>query len=75
MRNIYFLFFITFGVALLLIIQPDIGQTLLVFFSWSVLIFTSGINIIFLTILFLSLIFVFIYLVFLYQSLNTLKVD
>ena len=50
--NIYFKylvsFLITFIIALLLAAQPDIGQTLLVFFSWSVLIFISGINIIFL---------------------------
>ena len=45
-----FSFFITFAIALLLAAQPDIGQTLLVFFSWSVLIFISGINIIFLII-------------------------
>jgi len=32
-------------IALFLIMQPDIGQTLLVIFSWAVLIFTSGINI------------------------------
>ena len=32
-------------ISLLLIAQPDIGQTLLVVFSWAVLIFTSGINI------------------------------
>ncbi len=57
-------FLITLTVALLLVIQPDIGQTLLVFFSWLILIFTSGINLIFLTILFLSLIFIFLYLVF-----------
>ena len=31
-------------VSLLLIIQPDIGQTLLVVFLWAVLIFCSGIN-------------------------------
>ena len=43
-------------VSLLLIIQPDIGQTLLVVFSWAVIIFTSGINIYFLiTISFLVL--------------------
>ena len=52
--NIYFKYFfsflITLVIALLLSAQPDIGQTLLVFFSWSVLIFISGINIIFLTI-------------------------
>ena len=35
-------------IALLLILQPDIGQTLLVVFSWAILIFTSGINIFFL---------------------------
>ena len=50
--NIYFKylfsFLITLMIALLLAAQPDIGQTLLIFFSWSVLIFISGINIIFL---------------------------
>ena len=40
-------------IALLLIIQPDIGQTLLVVFSWAVLIFTSGINIFFLLVIFI----------------------
>ena len=35
-------------ICLFLIMQPDIGQTLLVVFSWVVLIFTSGINIFFL---------------------------
>ena len=52
--NIYlkylFSFLITLVIALLLAAQPDIGQTLLVFFSWSILIFISGINIIFLII-------------------------
>ena len=50
--NIYlkylFSFFITLMIAILLAAQPDIGQTLLIFFSWSLLIFVSGINIIFL---------------------------
>jgi cell division protein FtsW len=32
-------------ISLLLVMQPDIGQTLLIVFSWTVLIFTSGINI------------------------------
>ena len=40
-------------ISLLLIIQPDIGQTLLVVFSWAVLIFTSGINIYILLAIFL----------------------
>ena len=64
--NIYFKyllsFILTLVIALLLAAQPDIGQTLLVFFSWSVLIFISGINIVFLItsilILFLALYFV-----------------
>ena len=43
-----FSFLITLIIALLLAAQPDIGQTLLVFFIWSVLIFISGINVIFL---------------------------
>jgi cell division protein FtsW len=35
-------------ISLFLVMQPDIGQTLLIVFSWAVLIFTSGINIFFL---------------------------
>ena len=46
-------------ISLLLIIQPDIGQTLLIVFSWAVLIFTSGINIYFLFLIFLFGIFLF----------------
>ena len=41
--------------------QPDIGQTLLVFFSWSVLIFISGINVVFLIISCITL-FIALYL-------------
>ncbi len=44
----FFSFLLTLFLALLLAVQPDIGQTLLIFFTWSVLIFISGINIIFL---------------------------
>ena len=51
-KNIYFKysfsFLLTLIIGLFLAAQPDIGQTLLVFFSWSILIFISGINIIFL---------------------------
>ena len=53
--------------------QPDIGQTLLIFLSWSILIFCSGINIIFLSILFLSLIFIFLYLIFFVQKFEYIK--
>ncbi len=51
-NNVYlkylFSFLLTLLIALLLAAQPDIGQALLIFFIWSVLIFISGINIIFL---------------------------
>tara|TARA_A100001015_G_scaffold307539_1_gene403623 strand:- start:198 stop:1322 length:1125 start_codon:yes stop_codon:yes gene_type:complete len=76
-NNIYikysFTFFITLSIGLLLAIQPDIGQTLLVFFTWSILIFISGINIIFLLILFLSLVFTFFYLVFFVSKFEYIK--
>ncbi len=39
-------------ISILLINQPDIGQTLLVIFCWTVLIFTSGVNIYFLIFIF-----------------------
>ena len=45
-----------------MIIQPDIGQTLLIVFSWAVLIFVSGINIIF---LFVFSILIFSFLIYL----------
>lgn len=54
---------LVFIISLLLIMQPDIGQTLLIVFSWSVLIFTSGINIFFLFGLFLSAIGFLTYLI------------
>ena len=54
--------FIIFLISLLLIMQPDIGQTLLAVFLWTVLIFTSGIN---LSILFGLSTFVIIFLTYL----------
>ncbi len=52
--NIYLKYIISFLVTLtiisLLAIQPDIGQTLLVIFTWSILIFISGVSISFLII-------------------------
>ncbi len=75
--NIYFKysfsFLITLCVALLLVMQPDIGQTILVFFSWSILIFISGINIIFLLSLFLLLVFVLIYSIFFIPKFEYIK--
>ncbi len=75
--NIYikylFSFIITLGIALLLSLQPDIGQTLLVFFSWSVLIFTSGVNIFLLFFLFSSIILIFFYLIFFVSKFTYIK--
>ena len=69
----FFTFLITSCVALLLIIQPDIGQTILIFFSWSILIFVSGINIFLLTFLFLILFFLFFYLIFFISKFEYIK--
>mgnify|MGYP001485135036 FL=1 len=66
-------FLVTLSVALLLLVQPDFGQTLLVFFSWSVLIFTSGISIFFLSVFFISIIFLFLYLVFFIAKFEYIK--
>ena len=58
--NIYFKYFLTFitiiPVCLLLMMQPDIGQVLLIFLSWSTLVFISGVSLpIILTIISFSL--------------------
>ena len=66
-------FLVTLSVALLLLVQPDFGQTLLVFFSWSILIFTSGISIFFLSVFFISIIFLFLYLVFFIAKFEYIK--
>ena len=46
--NIYFKYLLTFfaiiPVCLLLVMQPDMGQTLLIFLSWSILVFISGVS-------------------------------
>ncbi len=56
-------FLITIAVVLLLALQPDIGQTLLVLFVWSILIFISGINISLIIIFFFIFILSFSYLI------------
>ena len=66
-------FFLTGIVALLLILQPDIGQTLIVFFIWSTLIFTSGINVIFLIIFFLFIVLTISYLIFFVSKFEYIK--
>ena len=75
--NIYLKYILTFlatlSIALFLIFQPDIGQTFLVFLSWSILIFVSGANMFFLSILFLFFIFIFLYLVFFVSKFGYIK--
>ena len=66
-------FLVTLGVVFLLALQPDIGQTLLTFFSWSVLIFISGISFIFLISLFLILFFSFSYIILFIPKFNYIK--
>ena len=60
-KNIYFKYFLSFlviiPVILLLITQPDIGQSLLIFLSWLSLVFVSGINL-FIFFIFFTLILV-----------------
>ena len=69
----FFSFLTTLLVAFLLAIQPDIGQTILIFLSWSILIFTSGISILFLGIFFITLIFIFSYLIFFIPKFEYIK--
>ena len=75
--NVYFKyllsFLLTIMIVLLLTLQPDIGQTLLILFTWSILIFTSGINIIFLSILFLILIFCLSFLIIFVPKFDYIK--
>ena len=75
--NIYlkylFSFLVTMSIGLLLLVQPDFGQTLLVFFSWTILIFTSGVSIFFLAFFFISIIFIFSYLVFFVAKFEYIK--
>ncbi len=52
-------------IAIFLVIQPDLGQTLLIGLSWIILIFISGINIIFLLSIFIFLL-IFLSLIVIY---------
>ncbi len=59
----FFSFLITAIVSSFLVLQPDIGQTLLVVFCWGILIFISGVSLLFLSTLFLTLIITCFYLI------------
>ena len=75
--NIYIKYLLTFlaiiPTCLLLMMQPDIGQTLLVFLSWVILVFISGINLpIILTFFSFSLLSLF-YMVFFIPKFTYIK--
>ena len=59
---------VLFSVIFLLINQPDIGQTLLIIFTYGVMIFISGINLIFLTTAFLVAVGFVILIVYLFPN-------
>ena len=66
--NIYIKYLLTIiaiiPTGLLLIMQPDIGQTLLVFLSWTILVFISGINLLFISLFISFVILAMLYVVF-----------
>ena len=76
-NNIFFKYsitsLITLSVVILLAMQPDIGQTLLILFTWSILIFISGISIGILTIFFLFLILLFSYFIIFVPKFDYIK--
>ena len=77
LKNIHlkysFSFLITLMIVLLLAVQPDIGQTLLVLLSWSILIFISGISISFLILFFSLLLLSFLFLVIFVPKFSYIK--
>ena len=77
--NIYFKFFLSFLAiippTLLLMMQPDIGQTLLILLSWLTLVFISGISL-FIFLSFFGLSFItLLYLIFLFPDLIILEIE
>ena len=68
-RNMNLSYFISFillsAIVLLLILQPDLGQSILLICTWISLIFVSGVNILFLFLLFIFVIFLFLILLYL----------
>ena len=68
-----FSFLITLLISGLLFIQPDIGQTLLILFTWSILVFTSGVSILFLSIFVISALIFLLYLVMFVSKFTYIK--
>jgi len=75
--NIYFKYLLTFiaivPACLLLMMQPDIGQTLLIFLAWATLVFISGISLLIILIFFTFSLLSLIYMVFFISKFNYIK--
>jgi len=71
-HNLYRKYFYTLvllsAVLFLLIIQPDLGQSVLLFSSWLVMVFSSGINFIILAIFFLICVLIFVSILFFFPN-------
>ena len=71
-KNIYYKFFLSFliliPVTLLLIVQPDVGQTLLTFLTWLSLIFVSGVNLIIFFAFFILLCFLLLGAIYIFSN-------
>ena len=76
--NIYIKYLLTIiaiiPTGLLLIMQPDIGQTLLVFLSWAILVFISGINLLFILLFISFAIIALLYVVFFIPKFIYIKI-
>ena len=73
-NKVYYNYFISFlviaPIIFLLITQPDIGQTFLIFLTWLTLIFISGINLTIFFIFFLLMLSLIFYLIFYVPKFN-----
>ena len=76
--NLYFKYLLTLflivPIILLLISQPDIGQSILIIFTWLALIFVSGINLVIFFGLFGIFILILTYLIFFVEKFNYIKI-
>ena len=76
--NLYFKYLLTLflivPIILLLISQPDIGQSILIIFTWLALVFVSGINLFIFFSLFSFFILLLSYLVFFVEKFNYIKI-
>ena len=71
-HNLYRKYFYTLVLLLvvlfLLIIQPDLGQSVLLFSSWLIMLFSSGINFIILVTFFLACVLIFVSILFFFPN-------